>query len=125
MRSNPAHQLFFISSPENILRSNLNSSTSYGRLIDFKSFSGLLVRFLWLGDKISLTYLLIGGAGPPCPDEVDSAYVQTNGCPLPFKICENHDFKIFDNRRIECFCINDKRLRRGGNVKSKRVTCLE
>ena len=33
-RSKPAHQLFFIFEPENILRSNLDFSTSYGRLID-------------------------------------------------------------------------------------------
>ena len=70
MRSNPAHQLFFIFRLENFLRSNLNSSTSYGRLIDCKSFSGLLlVRFLCLGEKISLAYLLIGGEDvcPPMP----------------------------------------------------------
>ena len=43
MRSNPAHQLFFILQLENILRSNLNFSTSYGRLTDLKSFLGLLL----------------------------------------------------------------------------------
>ena len=31
MRSNPAHKLFFIYQLENILRSNFNFSTSYGR----------------------------------------------------------------------------------------------
>ena len=34
MRSNPAHQLFFIFQPENILRSNLNFSSSNGRSTD-------------------------------------------------------------------------------------------
>ena len=57
MRSNPAHQLFFIFQLENILRSNLNFSTSYGRLTDLKSLLGLLlVSFIWLGEKISKIY---------------------------------------------------------------------
>ena len=65
MCSNPAHQLFFIFQLENILRSNSNLSTSYGRSTDLKSFLGLLLlSFIWLGEKISLQYLLI-------------AYVQT------------------------------------------------
>ena len=39
----------------------------------------LLVSFIWLGEKNSLKYLLIGGGTfvPPCPDGVDIAYVQT------------------------------------------------
>ena len=81
MRSNPVHQLYFISQLENILRSNLNFSTSYGRLTDLKSLLGfLLVCFLWLGEEISLKYLLIGGRTvvPPCPDGVDIAYVLTS-----------------------------------------------
>ena len=62
MRSKPTHQLFFIFQLENIFRANLSFSTSYGRLTDFKSFLGLLlVRFLWLGEKNSLKYLLNGG----------------------------------------------------------------
>ena len=81
MRSNPAHQLFFIFQLENILRSNLNFSTSYGRLTDLKSLLGLLlVSFIWLGEKIPLRYVLIGGVdvfSTPCPDGVDIAYVQT------------------------------------------------
>ena len=57
MRSNPAHQLSFIFQPENILRSNLNFLTSYGRLTDLKSFFGLLLlSLIWLGEKISLKY---------------------------------------------------------------------
>ena len=52
MRSNPAHQLFFIFQLEKILRSNLNFSTSYGRFTDLKSILGLLlVSFIWLGEK--------------------------------------------------------------------------
>ena len=55
MRSNPAHQLFFIYQLENILRSNSNFSTSYARLTDFKSLLGwLLVSFICLGEKKSL-----------------------------------------------------------------------
>ena len=42
MRSNPEHEVFFIFQLENILRSNLNFSTSYGRLTDLKSLLGLL-----------------------------------------------------------------------------------
>ena len=62
MRSNPAHQLSFIFQLEIILRSHLNFSTSYGRLTDLKSLLGLfLVSFIWLGEKISQKYLLIGG----------------------------------------------------------------
>ena len=38
VRSNPAHHFIFIFQLENILRSNLNFSTSYGRIYDFKSF---------------------------------------------------------------------------------------
>ena len=60
MRSNLAHQLFFIFQFKNILRSNLNFSTSYGHLTDLKSLLGLLlVSFIWLGEKISLKYWLI------------------------------------------------------------------
>ena len=80
MRSNLAHRLFFIFQLENILRSDLNFSTSYGRSIDLKSLSGLLlVSFIWLGEKNSLKYLLIGGRTfvPPCPGGVDIAYVPT------------------------------------------------
>ena len=80
MRSNPAHQLSFIFELENILRSNLNFSTSYSRLTDLNFFSGLLlVGFIWLGEKISLKYLLIGGGRfvPPCLYDVDIAHAQT------------------------------------------------
>ena len=42
MRSNPAHQLFFIFQLENTLQSNLNFSTSYSRSIDLKSLWGLV-----------------------------------------------------------------------------------
>ena len=70
MRSILARKLFFIFQLEKVLRSNLNFSTFYGRLIDLKSFSGLLlVSFIWLGEKISLKYLPIVG--------VDVAYVHT------------------------------------------------
>ena len=55
MSSNPALQLFFIYQLENIFRSYLNFSTSYGRLTDLKS---LLVNFI-------------------CQDGVDIAYAQT------------------------------------------------
>ena len=62
MRSNPAHQLCFIFELENILQSNLNFSTSYGRLTDLKSLLELLlVSFIWLWEKISLKYLFLGG----------------------------------------------------------------
>ena len=67
MRSNPAHQISFIFQPENILRSYLNFSTSYGRSTDSKSLLGLSsVSFKWLGEQISLKYLLIG-RGSVCP----------------------------------------------------------
>ena len=70
MRSNPAYDLLFIFQLENILRSNLKFSTSYGRSTDLKSLFGLLlVSFIWLGEKISLKYLLIDG--------VDFAHAQT------------------------------------------------
>ena len=60
MRSNPVRTFFFIFQLENILLSYLKFSTSYGRSIDLKSYLRLLlVRFLWLGEKISLKYLLI------------------------------------------------------------------
>ena len=59
MGSNPALQLFFIYQLENIFRSYLNFSTSYGRLTDLKSLLGLsLVNFI-------------------CQDGVDIAYAQT------------------------------------------------
>ena len=80
MRSNPAHELFFIFQLKNILRSDLNFSTSYGGLTDFKPLLGLLlVSLIWLGEKNSLKYLFLGGRAfiPPCPDGVDIAYVQT------------------------------------------------
>ena len=64
MRSNPAHHHFFIFEPENILGFTLIFSTSYGRLTDLKSLLGLLlVSFIWLGQKISLKYLFLGGRG--------------------------------------------------------------
>ena len=52
---------FFIFHFKNILRSNLKFSTSYGRPTDLKSLLGLLlVSFIWLDEKISQKYLLIG-----------------------------------------------------------------
>ena len=64
MRSNPAHELSFIFQLENMVRSNLNLSTSYGGPTDIKSLFGLLlVSFIWHGEKISLKYSLIGGGG--------------------------------------------------------------
>ena len=84
MRSNPAHQLFFIFQPENILRSNLNFSTSYGRSTDLKSLLGLLlVSFLWFGGKLSLKYLLHGGVDV-CPP-----HVQTVSTSLVSKLVKN------------------------------------
>ena len=79
MRSNPAHHLFFIFQLENILPYNLNFSTFYGRSTDLKSLLGLLlVSFIWVREKISLQYLLIGGRlSTPCPDGVDITYVKT------------------------------------------------
>ena len=45
----------FIFQLENIWQSNLNFSTSYGRLTDLKSFLGLLlVSFIWHEEKDSL-----------------------------------------------------------------------
>ena len=64
MSPNPTYQLFFILQLENILQSHLNFSTSYGRLTDLKSLLRLfLVSFIWLGEKNSLKYFLIGGGG--------------------------------------------------------------
>ena len=62
MRSNPAHQFLFTSQLDNILRSNLNFSSSYGRSnVQESLLRLLLVSFIWLGDKISLKHLLPGG----------------------------------------------------------------
>ena len=79
MRSNPVHQLFFIFQLENILGSNLNFSTSYGRSTDLESLLGLLlVIIICLEEKFSLKYLHPGGEDvcPPSPDSVDIAFVQ-------------------------------------------------
>ena len=46
MRSNPTHHLSFIFQLENILRSILNFSTSYGRLTEVKSLLGF--SFKWV-----------------------------------------------------------------------------
>ena len=80
MRSNPAHEFFFLIQLENILRSNSNLSSSYGRWTDLKSSLGLnLVNFIWLEEKISLKYLFPGGVkfDPLFPDCIDIADVQT------------------------------------------------
>ena len=62
MRSNPAPQYRLISQLENILRSYLNFSTSYGRSTDLKSLLELLfVTYIWPWEKISLKYFHIGG----------------------------------------------------------------
>ena len=72
MRPNPAHRLFLIFQLENILRSNLNFSTSYGRSTDWMSVLGLLwVTFIWLEQKISLQCILIGGVDV-CPPHVQT-----------------------------------------------------
>ena len=66
MRSNLARQLFCIFQLENILRSNFNFSTSYGRSTDLKSLLGLfLASFIWVREKNSLKYLLVGGGFVP------------------------------------------------------------
>ena len=87
MRSNPAQWLFFIFQLENILRSDLNFSTSYGPLTDLKSLSlGLtfiirviISEFYMAWRKNFTKNLLIGGGrlSPPCPDDVHIAYVQS------------------------------------------------
>ena len=90
MRSNPVHQLFFIFQLDNILLSYLNFLTSYGRLTDLKSLIGLLlVSFIWLGEKISLKFLL--------PGEVDvcTPHVQTVLTSLMSKLV---NFKIFSDK---------------------------
>ena len=52
MRSNPAHRLFFIIQLQNLLRSNVNFSTPYGRSTDLESLLGLLlVSLIWPGEK--------------------------------------------------------------------------
>ena len=62
MRSNPAHHLLFIFQLENISRSYLNLSTSYGCSTDLESLLGLLlVSFIWLEEKNSLKHLLPDG----------------------------------------------------------------
>ena len=88
MRSNPAHQLFFIFQLENILRSYFYFSTSYGRSIDLKSLLGsLLVSIIWLGQKISLKYLLIGWV------DVFPPHVQTVSTSLMSKLVKKvNDF---------------------------------
>ena len=71
---------FFIFQLKNILRSYLKFWTSYSPSTDFKSLFGLLLlSFIWLGEKISLKFLLIGGGKfvPPCSDGVDIAYAQS------------------------------------------------
>ena len=67
LRSNPVPTVLFIFQLKNILWSNLKSSTSYGRQTNLKSIFGLLlVSFIWLGEQISLKYLLISGVDV-CP----------------------------------------------------------
>ena len=67
MRSNHANDFLFIFQLENIWRSNLKFSTSYGRQTDLKFILGLLlVISIWLEENISLKYLLIGGVDV-CP----------------------------------------------------------
>ena len=72
MCSNLAHRLFFIFQLETILRSDSNFSTSYGRSTDLKSLLGLLlISLIWLGENISLKYLLIGEVDV-CPPHVQT-----------------------------------------------------
>ena len=86
MHSNLTHRLFFIFHLENILRSNLNFSTSYSRSTDLKSLLGLLlVSFTWLGEKISLKYLV--RRGDVCPP-----HVQTVSTSLMSKLVKNPKF---------------------------------
>ena len=54
MRSNPVHQLFFIFLLENISRTNLNLSSSYGHSTDLKSLLGLLLVSLSFVQKKTL-----------------------------------------------------------------------
>ena len=65
------NNFLFIFQLENILRSNLNFSTTYGRLTDLKSLIGLQsVSFIWLGKKITkiFTYRRGGRLSTTCPD---------------------------------------------------------
>ena len=73
MRSNPAHQLFFRFQLENILRSNLNFSTCYGRSTDWKSLLGLKLVSLISLEKNLTKIFTFGGGGTvfsPFPDDV-------------------------------------------------------
>ena len=86
MRSNPAHQLFFfIFQLENILRPNLNFSTSCGRLTDFKSFSEVIISEFYMAWRKNFTKRL-----SPYVQTV-STYVQTS---LKHDFLENLNYYI-------------------------------
>jgi len=72
----------FFFPPENISRSFLNFSSSYGCSTDLKFLLGLLlVSFIWLGEKkytIIYTYRR-GDVCPPFPEGVDIAHVLVKG----------------------------------------------
>ena len=87
MRSNPAHQLFFSFQPENILRSNLNFSSSYGRSTDSKkTFTKIYI------------YIVGGTFVPPMSISLMSKLVNKNYqvlCAVPRR---SDNFKL--NRRL-------------------------
>jgi len=99
MRSNPAHELVFIFQLENILPSNLNFSTSYGRLTDLKSLLGLLlVSFnkIWLGEN-NFTKIFTLRGGPLSP------HVQTVSTTLMSKLVKDieiHSINLSFEKRL-------------------------
>ena len=90
----PRTNCLLFSPLKNILKSNLNFSTSYGRLTDLKSLFGLLlVSFILLGENISLKYLLIGG-GVWCQKRDNVANKDEGEMVTLELIAENEDKKL-------------------------------
>ena len=78
MRSSPAYEFLFIFQLENILRSNLKFSTSYGLLDRFKVHIRVITSdffMAWRNNFIKIfTYRLGGHFSTPCLDGVDFAH---------------------------------------------------
>ena len=96
----PRTSCFFILKLDNILRSDLNCSTSYGRSTHLKPLIGLLlVSFICLGEKNSLKCLLIGGQGGRL-----SPHVQTVSTSVMSKLVKYFFVKFSNPEKVRIFC---------------------
>ena len=91
--SKPTHHRSFIFHLENILRSYLNFSTSYGSLTDLKPLLDLLfVSFIWLGENFEFFLMLTFGGH--CVYRIVQTYYQRKTVVIYIWPYKDYEYKV-------------------------------